>query len=52
MAEGRPQLVIPYTLTNNDTKWAATNLATGEDFLTMLREAFDFLYEEGRKRPR
>ena len=36
MAEGRPQLVIPYTLTNNDTKWATTNLATGEDFLTML----------------
>jgi allantoinase len=52
IAEGRPQLVIPYTLTNNDVKWPATNLATGEDFLTMLREAFDFLCEEGRQTPK
>jgi peptidoglycan/xylan/chitin deacetylase (PgdA/CDA1 family) len=52
MAEGRPQLVIPYTLTNNDVKWPATNLATGEDFFTILREAFDFLYEEGREAPK
>ena len=52
MAEGRPQLVVPYTLTNNDVKWPATNLATGEDFFTILREAFDFLYEEGRVTPK
>jgi allantoinase len=52
IAEGRPQLVVPYTLTNNDVKWPATNLATGEDFFTILREAFDFLYEEGREAPK
>ena len=30
MAEGRPQLVVPYTLTNKDVKFAATNLGTGK----------------------
>ena len=33
MAERGPHLVIPYTLVNNDTKWAVRKFATGEDFL-------------------
>ena len=49
IAEGRPHLVVPYTLTNNDVKWGTANLGSGEDFFTILREAFDFLYEEGRE---
>lgn len=49
---GGPQLVVPYTLTNNDLKWGTANLASGEDFFTILREAFDFLYEEGREAPK
>ena len=49
MAEGRPQLVVPYTLTNNDLKWGTANLASGDDFFAILREAFDFLYDEGRR---
>jgi peptidoglycan/xylan/chitin deacetylase (PgdA/CDA1 family) len=52
MAEGRPQLVIPYTLTNNDLKWATGNLGTGEDFFTTLKESFDLLYEEGGSAPK
>ena len=48
LAEGRPQLVIPYTLTNNDLKWSTGNLGTGEDFFVGLRESFDMLYAEGR----
>jgi allantoinase len=52
MGESRPQLVVPYTLTNNDVKWASGNLASGEDFFTILREAFDLLYEEGREQPK
>jgi putative urate catabolism protein len=51
-AEGRPHLVVPYTLTNNDLKWGTANLGSGEDFFTILREAFDFLYEEGRDAPK
>ena len=52
LAEGRPQLVIPYTLTNNDTKFASGTFGTGEDFFTYLRESFDVLYEEGRVAPK
>jgi putative urate catabolism protein len=49
---GRPHLVVPYTLTNNDLKYATSNFGTGEDFLTYCREAFDFLYEEGASQPK
>ena len=52
MAEGRPQLVVPYTLTNNDLKWGTGNLGTGEDFFVSLKEGFDMLYEEGRTAPK
>jgi putative urate catabolism protein len=52
LAEGRPQLVIPYTLTNNDLKWGTGNFGTGEDFFVYLRESFDMLYEEGRTAPK
>jgi putative urate catabolism protein len=52
MAEGRPQLVVPYTLTNNDLKWGTGNLGTGEDFFMALKESFDMLYEEGRTAPK
>ncbi len=52
MAEGRPQLVVPYTLTNNDLKWGTGNLGTGEDFFLALKEGFDMLYEEGRAAPK
>jgi hypothetical protein len=45
-------LVIPYTLTNNDTKFASGAFGTGEDFFTYLRESFDVLYEEGRTAPK
>ena len=52
MGDGRPQLIVPYTLTNNDLKWGTGNLASSEDFFTILREAFDFLREEGREAPK
>lgn len=52
MAEGRPQLVVPYTLTNNDLKWGTGNLGTGEDFFLALKESFDLLHEEGRTAPK
>jgi allantoinase len=52
IAEGRPQLVIPYTLTNNDVKWGTANFGTGNDFFTYLRESFDVLYDEGRTAPK
>jgi len=49
---GRAQLVIPYTLTNNDVKWNTGNLGTGEDFFVYLRDSFDLLYAEGATTPK
>ncbi|PKU24494.1 allantoinase PuuE [Telmatospirillum siberiense] len=51
--EGKPQLIVPYTLDNNDMKFGtAQGFSTGEDFYTYLRDAFDTLYEEGAERPK
>ncbi|MBY8859781.1 allantoinase PuuE [Nocardia sp. CA2R105] len=41
-------LVVPYTLETNDMKFSsAAGFATGEEFFTYLRDAFDVLYAEG-----
>ena len=52
IANNRPHLIIPYTLTNNDVKFSSTNFGTGEDFFKYLKESFDFLYEEGAVAPK
>jgi peptidoglycan/xylan/chitin deacetylase (PgdA/CDA1 family) len=52
MAESRSQLVVPYTLTNNDVKWGTANFGAGEEFFVYLGESFDMLYEEGRHAPK
>jgi len=45
---GRDQLVIPYTLDANDMRFAAAEgFASGDQFETYLRDAFDTLYAEG-----
>lgn len=49
----RPHLVIPYTLVNNDARYLMpTGYASGADFFTMLKDAFDFLWQEGAHRPK
>jgi len=49
----RAQLIVPYTLDNNDMKFGtAQGFNTGDDFHTYLRDAFDVLYEEGRRTPK
>jgi len=48
----KPQLVVPYSLTNNDSRLANGSLGTGSDFFTYLKEAFDMLYEEGATQPK
>jgi allantoinase len=52
MVEGRPHLIVPYTLTNNDVKFARGSMATGDDFFAYCRDAFDVLYREGRTQPK
>ena len=49
---GRPHLVLPYGLANNDAKFIRGGMATGQDFFEYLKDAFDMLYREGAQRPR
>ena len=50
---GRPHLIIPYTLDNNDMKFAINNgFNHGDEFFQYLRDAFDVLYEEGARQPK
>ncbi len=45
---GGHHLVIPYTLDNNDMRFAAAQgFNSGEQFYTYLKDSFDTLYEEG-----
>lgn len=51
--EGKPQLVIPYTLDANDMRFAtAQGFHTGEQFFTYLKDTFDVLYAEGADAPK
>jgi allantoinase len=51
---GSPELlVIPYTLVNNDVRYLLpTGFSSGDDFFTMLKDAFDQLWREGEQSPR
>jgi len=48
--EGKPQLVIPYSLTNNDGKYAGT-IGNSDQWFGLVRDAFDVLYKEGATAP-
>ena len=50
---GNPHLVIPYTLDNNDMRFATNQgFNSGDQFFAYLRDAFDVLYEEGETAPK
>lgn len=50
---GKPHLVIPYTLDNNDMRFATTQgFNSGDQFFAYLRDAFDVLYAEGETAPK
>lgn len=50
---GKPHLVIPYTLDNNDMRFAsAQGFNSGDQFFAYLRDAFDVLYAEGETTPK
>jgi OHCU decarboxylase len=50
--EGKPQLIVPYTLEANDMRFSGTGLNTGEQFFSYLKDAFDVLYAEGETAPK
>lgn len=50
---GKPHLIIPYTLDNNDMKFGVQQgFNSGDQFFAYLRDAFDMLYSEGETAPK
>ncbi|SPJ32796.1 allantoinase PuuE [Kushneria phyllosphaerae] len=51
--ETRDHLIVPYTLDNNDMRFASPGgFNYGDPFFNYLRDAFDVLYEEGAEAPK
>jgi putative urate catabolism protein len=51
--EGKPHLVIPYTLDANDMKFSVPpGFTSGDGFFAYLKDAFDVLYREGKTAPK
>jgi len=49
----KKQLIIPYTLDNNDMRFATNQgFNTGDHFFSYLKDSFDVLYEEGKTNPK
>jgi len=49
----KKQLIIPYTLDNNDMRFATNQgFNSGDQFFTYLKDSFDALYEEGKESPK
>ena len=49
----KKQLIIPYTLDNNDMRFVANQgFNTGNHFFAYLKDSFDALYEEGKTNPK
>ncbi|HET9190872.1 MAG TPA: allantoinase PuuE [Rudaea sp.] len=53
LVDGKPQLIVPYTLDTNDMRFVAPQgFNSGEQFYAYLKDAFDVLYAEGVQRPK
>jgi putative urate catabolism protein len=53
LVEGKPQLIVPYTLDANDMRFAAVQgFNSGDQFYAYLKDSFDTLYAEGSETPR
>jgi allantoinase len=49
----KKQLIIPYTLDNNDMRFATNQgFNTGDHFFNYLKDSFDTLYDEGKTSPK
>ncbi|EJK63582.1 hypothetical protein THAOC_15752, partial [Thalassiosira oceanica] len=46
----RPHLIVPYTLSENDMRFAIPNgFSNGHEFFVKLKDSLDYLLEEGRR---
>ncbi|WP_377296872.1 polysaccharide deacetylase family protein [Rhizobium sp. SGZ-381] len=50
--DGRPHLVVPYSLVTNDAKFVQGGWVTGRSYAEFLIETFDMLLKESRSQPR
>ena len=51
--KNKKQLIVPYTLDNNDMRFATNQgFNTGDHFYNYLKDSFDALYEEGKTTPK
>ena len=49
--DGKGHLVVPYSLTHNDGKYAGS-VGTSDDWFSFVRDGFDMLYAEGARAPK
>jgi len=49
---GKPHLIVPYSMTNNDSKYMRSGMTTSDQFFSLCRDAFDMLYAEGKTQPK
>ena len=52
VVSGKQHLVVPYTLTNNDSQFARATFGTGDDFFKFVIDAFEMLRAEGSTHPK
>jgi peptidoglycan/xylan/chitin deacetylase (PgdA/CDA1 family) len=52
VVEGKPHLIVPYSLSNNDGKFNRGNFATGRDFFEYMSDAIEVLRAEGATAPK
>ena len=51
--KNKKQLIIPYTLDNNDMRFTTNQgFNSGDQFYTYLKDSFDALYDEGKTNPK
>ncbi len=48
----KPHLVVPYSLTANDSKFGSGGFFTASDYFTFVKDGFDVLYHEGQSQPK
>ncbi len=52
LQDGKPHLIVPYSLVTNDSKFGRGVFSTADDYFAFLRDQFDMLYAEGRTQPK
>lgn len=52
VVQGAPHLIVPYSLTTNDTKFVRGGMSVGGQFTTFLRDSVEMLVEEGATHPK